>query len=282
MVVQQYRDDERLITELIERWAAAIRAQDLQGVLTDHTEDIVMFDVPPPHDGVRGIQAYRDSWPPFFRWIADGAVFDIDVLTVTAGTDVAFAHMLLRCGTPDDLARRPDHRLRITLGLRKEAGRWTVSHEHHSFPLTQGSDSRATEQEVRSLHQRWFTSTSARDLDGLMIGIADDVVSYEHIAPLQYSGLSQVRQVCERGLDTGVGEVTWQIPDLTVLAEGGLAVAWGLNRIRVDGPDGQPTETWSRGTRVFRRTGETWTMVHQHLSYPCDPQTGAARADLRP
>ncbi|MBO3749333.1 SgcJ/EcaC family oxidoreductase [Streptosporangiaceae bacterium NEAU-GS5] len=282
MVVQQHRDDEKVITELIERWAAAIRAQDLQGVLTDHADDIVMFDVPPPHDGVRGIRAYRDTWPPFFRWIANGAVFDIDRLEVTAGTDVAFAHLLMRCGTPDDLARRPDHRLRITLGLRKDAGRWTVSHEHHSFPLTEEFDSTTSAQEIRSLHQRWFTSTAAGDLDGLMAGIADDVVSYEHIAPLQYSGLSQVRQVCERGLDAGAGEVTWQVPDLAVLVEGGLAVAWGLNRIRLDGPDGQPAETWSRGTRVFRRTGETWEMVHQHLSYPCDPETGAARADLRP
>ena len=30
-------------------------------------------------------------------------------------------------------------RLRLTLGLRKEGGRWTVAHEHHSFPDTSGS-----------------------------------------------------------------------------------------------------------------------------------------------
>ncbi|MEU5675263.1 nuclear transport factor 2 family protein [Micromonospora sp. NPDC047753] len=282
MVVQQYRDDREVITELIERWAAAIRAQDLHGVLMDHADDIVMFDVPPPQDGVRGIQAYRDSWLPFFKWIADGAVFDIDHLEVTNGTDVAFAHLLLRCGTPADLAERPDHRLRITLGLRKDADHWIVSHEHHSFPLAHDSDSTATEQEIKSLHRRWFASTAAGDLDGLMAGIADEVISYEHIAPLQYNGLSQVREVCERGLNTGTGEVSWHIPDLAVLAEGSLAVAWGLNRIRFDGPEGESTETWSRGTRVFRRAGETWVMVHQHLSYPCDPQTGAALANLRP
>ena len=134
MVVQQHRDDEKLITDLIEHWAAAIRAGDLPGVLAGHDDDIVMFDVPPPQDGVRGIDAYRDSWPPFFRWLAGGAVFDIVTTEVTAGAEVAFAHLLVRCGTPDDLARRPDRRLRITLGLRKQAGRWLVAHEHHSFP----------------------------------------------------------------------------------------------------------------------------------------------------
>jgi len=28
----------------------------------------------------------------------------------------------------------PDNRLRLTIGLVKERGRWVVKHEHHSFP----------------------------------------------------------------------------------------------------------------------------------------------------
>jgi hypothetical protein len=27
-----------------------------------------MFDVPPPHESVRGIDAYRETWPQFFEW----------------------------------------------------------------------------------------------------------------------------------------------------------------------------------------------------------------------
>ena len=99
--------DEEQIRQLIERWAKAVHAGDLDTVLADHAEDIVMFDVPPPYDGVRGKAAYRDTWPPFFEWQARGAVFDIVELDVTAGADVAFAHALLRCGTEDDFAREP-------------------------------------------------------------------------------------------------------------------------------------------------------------------------------
>ena len=51
-------DDEEQIRRLVERWAEAVHAGDMSGVLADHTEDIVMFDVPPPHEGVRGIDAY--------------------------------------------------------------------------------------------------------------------------------------------------------------------------------------------------------------------------------
>jgi uncharacterized protein (TIGR02246 family) len=127
-------NDEAEIRGLIERWALAVHDGDLDAVLADHTEDIVMFDVPPPDDGVRGIEAYRETWPPFFAWQREGAVFELVSLNVTAGADVAFAYGLLHCGTSEDLQNDPTNRLRLTIGLRKQAGRWVVSHEHHSFP----------------------------------------------------------------------------------------------------------------------------------------------------
>jgi uncharacterized protein (TIGR02246 family) len=127
--------DEQQIRTLIENWAQAVHAGDLETVVADHADDIVMFDVPPPEGGVRGIDAYRDVWPSFFEWQLKGASFEIVALDVTAGDDVAYAHALLRCGMPRELAERPDRRLRLTIGLRKENGRWLVAHEHHSFTL---------------------------------------------------------------------------------------------------------------------------------------------------
>jgi uncharacterized protein (TIGR02246 family) len=126
-------DDEQEIRELIERWATAVHAGDLDGVLADHADDLVMFDVPPPEDGVRGLDAYRQTWPPFFGWQASGASFAIVELDVNAGADVAFAYALLRCGTVEEFRREPDKRLRLTIGLQRRSGRWAVTHEHHSF-----------------------------------------------------------------------------------------------------------------------------------------------------
>jgi ketosteroid isomerase-like protein len=82
---------------------------------------------------VRGIDAYRGCWPPFFDWQRQGAVFEIVELDITAGQDVAFAWALLRCGKPEDFATNPQNRLRLTVGLRQVDGRWVVTHEHHSF-----------------------------------------------------------------------------------------------------------------------------------------------------
>ncbi|GAA2845219.1 YybH family protein [Nonomuraea rubra] len=262
--------DEQSVRTLIESWAAAVRAGDLDAVVAGHADDIVMHDVP---ENLRGIEAYRKAWPPFFEWLAMGVPFDIESLEVTAGADVAFAHTLLRCGPA---AEEPDRRLRITFGLRKEGGRWVVAHEHHSFPI---ADQAAGEAEVRRVHERWYAGTAARDLDGMMAAIADDVVSYEQEAPLQHVGVDAVREVCARGLDlAGDARVTLAVPELKVLVREDLAVSWGLDLVRV----GESGESWSRGTRVFERRGGEWVMVHQHLSVPYDPATGEAKTGLRP
>ena len=128
------KHEEAAIRDLIENWASAVRARDLSGVVAHHTDDVLMFDVPPPV-AVRGMAAYRETWPPFFDAQAQGkAAFDIVELHVTAGDTVAFATALLRCGSTQELAKDSTPRLRLTIGLRKIDGSWTIAHEHHSFP----------------------------------------------------------------------------------------------------------------------------------------------------
>ncbi|WP_062430260.1 YybH family protein [Herbidospora daliensis] len=120
------------IRKLIETWARAVHDGDLEQVTAHHTDDVVMFDVPPPYEGVRGLDAYRATWPGFFEWQRSGAVFDIESLDVVEGTDVAFAHALARCA---DAADDGPARLRLTFGLKKIDGTWQIAHEHHSFPM---------------------------------------------------------------------------------------------------------------------------------------------------
>jgi uncharacterized protein (TIGR02246 family) len=126
-------DDVQAIRQLLDGWAGAVRRGELDGVLADHGDDVVMFDVPPPAHGVRGREAYAATWPPFFTWLRSGAAFEVEQWEITAGADVAFAFGILRCGTAADLVE-PERRLRLTIGLEKRDGRWTVVHEHHSFP----------------------------------------------------------------------------------------------------------------------------------------------------
>ena len=80
--------DEATIRELIIDWAAAVHAGDLDSVLTDHDSDIVMFDVPPPYRGLRGMDEYREAWPPFFDWQRQGAAFEIELRELLGESDL--------------------------------------------------------------------------------------------------------------------------------------------------------------------------------------------------
>ena len=127
--------DEATITTLIHGWVKAIRDGDLDAVLADHSPDIVMFDVPPPDDGVRGLSAYRESWPPFFEWLRSGAMFEIVDLN---------GHRRHRRGVRVRAAAvrhagRAGRATPTTACASRSAcarldGRWVVTHEHHSFP----------------------------------------------------------------------------------------------------------------------------------------------------
>jgi ketosteroid isomerase-like protein len=122
------------VRTLLEAWASAVRSHDLPGVVAQHHDDIVFFDVPEP-PALRGIHAYEQAWPPFFRYIGTTGQFELDELAVTAGSDVAFAHALLL--VRGELESVPA-RVRLSVGLRKIDGTWWVAHEHHSAPYASG------------------------------------------------------------------------------------------------------------------------------------------------
>src|SRR5215510_5975691 len=125
--------DEALIRELVEDWARAVRAKDLKGILANHSPEILMFDVPPPFQS-KGIDAYRKTWDLFFSWAHDPAVFDIEEMRVTAGSDVAFVPAAMRCAGREAGGEDVELDFRLTIGLRKIDGQWVIVHEHHSVP----------------------------------------------------------------------------------------------------------------------------------------------------
>jgi len=129
------RTDEATIRELVEKWASAVRARDLQGILANHSPDILMFDVPPPLAS-KGLEAYTKTWDLFFSWSDDPVIFDIKSMDITASSDVAFVAALMRCAGTEKSGERIELEFRLTIGLRKIGQQWMVLHEHHSIPAS--------------------------------------------------------------------------------------------------------------------------------------------------
>jgi ketosteroid isomerase-like protein len=129
----EQKTDEQRIGELIERWAVAAHTGDLDTVLVDHTDDIVMFDVPPPQDGAA---ARRLTAPPGRGSSSGRQAVRRSTSWSSTSRRALTSHSRGRCcaAAPQRTTAHPERRLRITFGLRKEDGRWQVAHEHHSFP----------------------------------------------------------------------------------------------------------------------------------------------------
>ena len=127
--------NEAAIRELVESWARAVRVKDLDGILANHSTDMLMFDVPPPLQS-KGIEAYKKTWELFFSWSNDPVVFDIKDMDIIAGTDVAFVAALMRCAGTEKNGERIELEFRLTIGLRRIGDQWIVLHEHHSIPAS--------------------------------------------------------------------------------------------------------------------------------------------------
>src|SRR5262249_5158950 len=102
-----------------------------------HERDMVMFDLPPPLQ-CKGIEAYEQTWGLFFRYHKPGKAFDFRELSVTAGTDVAFAVAIMRCGP--DSSSNPPHKEGLPFRLTGARGRahrdWGSASEPPSVPAT--------------------------------------------------------------------------------------------------------------------------------------------------
>ena len=131
--VGKRRPDEAAIRALIENWARAVRAKNFDGILAKHSNDILMFDVPPPLQS-QGIDAYKKTWDLFFSSSPKPVIFDIARMDISAGEEVAFVTALMRCAVREENGSQSDLEFRLTIGLCKISDQWTVTHEHHSIP----------------------------------------------------------------------------------------------------------------------------------------------------
>jgi PhnB protein len=131
---------EARIRALVDSWATAIRAKDVDGVLGHHAADAVTFDLAPPllstGADAAGLQAWFSTW--------QGSLgYEIRDLTITAGDDVAFCHGLNRLSGIKNDGEKVAMWFRQTLCWRKIAGEWRIAHQHESVPFYMDGSYRA-------------------------------------------------------------------------------------------------------------------------------------------
>jgi len=122
-----------LIRQRVEAWAKAIRARDIDGVVSLYASDIVSFDIGPPLR-YAGTDSKRRAWQAMFAGY-DGAIgYEVTDLNVTTDGDLAFAHSLNHVSGKLASGHDSDMWLRWAACFRRIDGVWLVVHDHASVP----------------------------------------------------------------------------------------------------------------------------------------------------
>jgi ketosteroid isomerase-like protein len=87
--------DEAQIRQLIGDWAKALRAKDIEGVMSHYAPDFLLFDLAPPLQ-YKGADAYRKNWEGWFATWQGSIGYEIHNLSITVGDEVAFSHSFNR------------------------------------------------------------------------------------------------------------------------------------------------------------------------------------------
>src|SRR2546425_6279636 len=113
--------NEAQILERIEGWAKALRAKDVDAVMSYYTRDVLSFDLAPPL--LQKGDAVRRGWEEWFPTFRGPIGYEIRDLSITVGDDVAFSHSLNRISGTRTGGEDADVWVRATVCYRKTGGK---------------------------------------------------------------------------------------------------------------------------------------------------------------
>lgn len=140
----------------------------------------------------------------------------------------------------------------------------------------------SVQSEVRALLDSRSDAIWARDIDRLMALYSPDIVYFDLVPPLRYTGSAALR---ERFLDwfprweSPIGQ---ELDDVSISASGDVAAAHMLIRASGTLKGGREVGYWVRASNSFQRSPAGWLIRHEHVSLPVDLVTGSVVMELVP
>jgi ketosteroid isomerase-like protein len=121
---------------------------------------------------------------------------------------------------------------------------------------------------VRALLDSRVDACRAKDIDQLMSLYSSDIVYYDVVPPLQFTGSTEVRRNFIRWFDQYNGPIGLETHDLNIAVSGDVAFAHMLHLDSGTRKYGIEGEVWVRSTVCCRQSEGTWLITHEHISMP--------------
>ena len=152
----------------------------------------------------------------------------------------------------------------------------------HHRTRAAGIDRMNAESEIRNLLDQVVEAASAKVIDALMRHYARDVVAFDVVDPLQYSGADALRQRGAAWFGSFDGPIRYELVESSIAADDSVGVYHGLSHVVGTTADGRELDMWWRTTYGLRKAGGSWLIVHVHSSVPFNPSSGKASLGLKP
>jgi ketosteroid isomerase-like protein len=136
---------------------------------------------------------------------------------------------------------------------------------------------------VLELFQQRSDLMGAKDIERLMSLYADDVVYFDLVPPLRYSGAEALRARFVDWFSRWDGPIGQELHEPDVAADAQVATAHMLVRAHGTLLAGGSVDYFVRVSNSCRRVDGRWVITHEHVSLPVDLAAGGrAVMDLVP
>lgn len=126
--------------------------------------------------------------------------------------------------------------------------------------------------DIQSLLDGRVNAAEKKDIDAMMSHFAPEIVYYDAVLPLQFTGFDEVRRNFQRWFDGYDGPISLKTKDLSVAVGGDVAFAHMLHLDSGKRTTGEEIAIWVRSTVCCRKIDGTWLVTHEHISLPFNPQ----------
>src|SRR5215211_2991253 len=133
------------------------------------------------------------------------------------------------------------------------------------------TQSASTQSEVKALLDSRVEACRAKDIDRLMSLYSPNIVYFDCVPPLHFTGSNAVRRNFLWWFNEYEGEIGLETRDLNIAISGDVAFAHMLHLDKGNTHLEDGLEFWLRSTVCCQRSNNKWLITHEHISLPIKP-----------
>jgi uncharacterized protein (TIGR02246 family) len=126
--------------------------------------------------------------------------------------------------------------------------------------------------DVQSLLSDYETASRNKDLEGLLSLYSPDHVAFDVVPPFSRTGMDEARIAFKEWFDMYEGPIDISFEEVKTHLDRDLAVVHALVHT-VGKVQGKTMDGWTRSTLVLKKQNGSWSIIHDHASFPMDMNT---------